>query len=187
MPRRGVGHKIRLISSDLYQTFRFIIQNHFAYKIPRAESPSEFFYALRSLRDQLLCPIHTRLKNPRYSRSCNKSYRYNGAFAPRGPGCAKQHTHAVLLAFRVPVYAKMYVPRHIHLCICRGRDSNPHGLERPPDFKSDVSTIPPPRQHHKIYTNKWRCGRESNPRITVLQTVALPASPPHQRKLKSLT
>src|SRR5438093_10494187 len=33
---------------------------------------------------------------------------------------------------------------------CRGPDSNRHGRYRPTDFKSVVSTIPPPRQEWKI-------------------------------------
>src|SRR5215471_4953853 len=37
-----------------------------------------------------------------------------------------------------------------HKPLCRGPDSNRHGSYPPTDFKSVVSTIPPPRQRWKI-------------------------------------
>src|SRR5215831_11322263 len=36
------------------------------------------------------------------------------------------------------------------MTLCRGPDLNRHGRYRPTDFKSVVSTIPPPRQRGKI-------------------------------------
>ncbi len=56
--------------------------------------------------------------------------------------------------------------------VCRERESNPHGPCDPRDFKSRVSTIPPPRHLYvgaRAPTHKERCsdlpaGRQVPPR-----------------------
>ena len=62
--------------------------------------------------------------------------------------------------------------------LCREWDSNPHAIAGK-DFKSPAYTVPPPRHARLLRkladsARRGRHGRESNPRIRVLQTLGLP-------------
>src|ERR1039457_4052681 len=64
-----------------------------------------------------------------------------------------------------------------NLKICPGRELNPQAVKHT-HLKRTCLPVPPPGR--KIQKSK-RCGRESNPRMTVLQTAPLTTWVPHQR------
>ena len=69
---------------------------------------------------------------------------------------------------------------HISCYFCAGSGTRTHTAERPGDFKSPMSTISSPRRKRTIHRKRLltevflRPGRESNPRIEVLQTPVFP-------------
>ena len=126
MPRRGVGHKIRLISSDLYQTFRIFLQSHFAYKSHRFMAHSRLATpaSQNSPPDYFAChsTLHISLNNK------SKDLLFNRNAEERSRTSMGTSAHMVLSHARLPIPPPRPSVKHLNKDLVKNAAKRPQNL-----------------------------------------------------------